>query len=174
MARDETQPAPDLQPNAGLVQRLHLFAGTWLVNLVNVARPKLTLGVRVAAFDARGRVFLVRHSYVPGFYLPGGGVELGESCREAVVREAVEEAGLAFEGPPELFNIYRNDRSGRRDHVVLFVAREAVASGVASAPPGEILEAGFFDPAALPADTTRATAARLREISGEAVVPDIW
>ena len=35
----------------------------------------MTLGVRAAAFDEGGRVFLVRHSYVPGWHMPGGGVE---------------------------------------------------------------------------------------------------
>ena len=46
----------------------------------------MTLGVR-ALLVADGGVVLVRHTYTPGWYLPGGGVERGESVAEAVRRE---------------------------------------------------------------------------------------
>ena len=39
----------------------------------------LTVGVRGAIIDEHNRVFLVRHTYVRGWHLPGGGVEVGES-----------------------------------------------------------------------------------------------
>ena len=43
----------------------------------------MTLGVRAVVIDANDRVFLVRHTYVSGWYLPGGGVEVGQTFREA-------------------------------------------------------------------------------------------
>ena len=39
----------------------------------------MTLGVRAACFDNEGRVFLVKHSYVPGWHMPGGGMERWET-----------------------------------------------------------------------------------------------
>ena len=56
------------------------------------------LGVRVAAsaviFDRRGRVLLQQRSDGGQWGLPGGSVEIGESVREAVIREVREETGL--------------------------------------------------------------------------------
>ena len=49
-------------------------------------RP-LTFGVRGLIYDSgQNRVFLIRHTYVPGWQLPGGGVEVGETAIEALER----------------------------------------------------------------------------------------
>ena len=107
----------------GVVRAAHLRLGSAAVRMSNLFRPELSLGVRLLALDEAGRVFLVRHSYVPDLHLPGGAVDLGESCREAAVREAREEGNLVLDAPPELFHVYWNPVGTRRDHVVLFVAR---------------------------------------------------
>src|ERR1700735_1920813 len=46
----------------------------------------MTLGVRAVVLDGDTRVFLVKHSYVSGWHLPGGGVEVGESFHDALCR----------------------------------------------------------------------------------------
>ena len=79
----------------------------------------LTLGVRGLVIDAERRVFLVKHSYVAGWHLPGGGVEPGETLDAALARELREEGNIELTAPAVLFAIYFNRRVSRRDHVAL-------------------------------------------------------
>ena len=132
----------------------------------------MTLGVRAACFDEEGRVFLVRHSYVPGWYMPGGGVERGETVPAALAKELREEGNLEILGAPELFHVYRNRAASRRDHVVFY--RVNVRQTAPRPADREIVECGFFALDALPDKVTTATLARLRELSGEAQKADIW
>lgn len=131
----------------------------------------MTLGVR-AALLKDGHVILVRHSYTPGWHLPGGGVEAGESVHEALVREIGEEAGAVLSGTPQLFGIYRAPVH-RRDHVTLFVCRDWHQPAPPRLPNAEILECRLFAVDDLPPDTTIATHAQLAEIgSGKPVSVD--
>src|SRR5712672_3843869 len=51
----------------------------------------MTLGVCAVVLDGGDKVFLVKHTYVSGWYLPGGGVEVGESLLDSLRRELMEE-----------------------------------------------------------------------------------
>jgi ADP-ribose pyrophosphatase YjhB (NUDIX family) len=148
-----------------LVSRLITFSALF-------ARP-MTLGVRGLVIDADGRVLLVRHTYVPGYYLPGGGVERGETMIGALARELSEEANITFDEPPSLFGVYLNSRVSARDHVALYVVRAFRQEGP-RAPDHEIAEADFFALDALPSETTRATRARLAEALEAAAVSPYW
>lgn len=125
----------------------------------------MTLGVRCAAFDSRNRILLIRHTYVPGWHFPGGGVEIGDTIYDAVKKELHEEANIILTEPAELFGFYYNGRAFRRDHIALFVARGWQQTDPPRAT-AEIAEHGWFDVAALPTETTRATACRINEIIG--------
>ena len=127
-------------------------------------RRGMTLGVRGAVFDAGNRVFLVKHSYLPGWYLPGGGVEAGETVETALVRELMEEGGIRLDAPPELFGFYFNRAASRRDHVALFVSRSWTQVKPPTGPNLEIIDSGFFPADALPEGTTEATRRRIAEI----------
>lgn len=130
-------------------------------------RP-LTLGVRAAVFDDHGRVFLVRHTYMAGWHLPGGGVEVGEAARDALARELREEAEIELTGEPILHGVHWNRRASRRDHVLVFVVRNFRELGP-KRPDAEIAEAGFFPIDDLPEGTTRQTRERLTEIAASPV-----
>ena len=92
-----------------------------------------TLGARAVVIDGGGRVFLVKHSYVDGWHLPGGGVETGETMLEALARELAEEGNIRLTAPPTLHGVFFNSRVSRRDHVALFIVREFRQDGAAAA-----------------------------------------
>jgi len=135
-------------------------------------RP-MTLGVRGVVVDGRSRVLLVKHGYVPGWHFPGGGVEVGETCAQALARELEEEARVLVQGPPILHGLFLNAKSSRRDHVAVYLVREFSIRGE-RAPDWEIEEARFFSPADLPDGTTAGTRARLAEIFDSAPISGHW
>lgn len=149
-----------------LTERLGALAGL-------LVRP-MTLGVRGILLDDDGRVLLVRHTYLPGWYLPGGGVDAGETVARAVAREIAEETGVAASGVPRLFALYLNARVSRRDHVALLVFDAPCGRPPLRGPSLEIAEVGFFALDALPPDTTAATRRRLAEVFAAAAVPAEW
>jgi ADP-ribose pyrophosphatase YjhB (NUDIX family) len=123
----------------------------------------MTLGVRGVVLDDRNQVFLIRHTYVPGWHLPGGGVETGETALDALGRELREEACITIDETPRLFGVFFNNRISRRDHVLVYVIRRFTVLEV-KRPDREIAEAGFFPLDRLPDGTTGATRNRLAEI----------
>jgi 8-oxo-dGTP pyrophosphatase MutT (NUDIX family) len=132
-----------------------------------------TLGTRAAVIDAQGRVFLIKHSYVSGWHLPGGGVETGETVMLALERELIEEGNIELIGVPRLFGIYFNARVSRRDHVALYVVRD-FRQPSPPVPGREIIDHGFFAPDALPDDATRATRERLAEVLQGKPKSEMW
>jgi 8-oxo-dGTP pyrophosphatase MutT (NUDIX family) len=124
----------------------------------------MTLGVRAVVFDGENRVFLIKHSYVSGWHLPGGGVETGETLHEALKRELAEEGRIELVGEATLFGIYLNSHVSRRDHVALYVVRHFTQDHLPE-PNREIIDCGFFEMAALPPDTTAGTRLRIAEVT---------
>ncbi|MBP0617998.1 NUDIX domain-containing protein [Jiella sp. KSK16Y-1] len=137
-----------------------------------LARP-MTLGVRAAVFDADERIFLVRHTYVSGWYLPGGGVDPGETAAEAICRELLEEGNVELDEPPTLVSVYFNRAASNRDHVLLYRSGGFRRSAL-KMPDREIAETGFFDLDDLPEGTTEATRRRLDELAGRQPIDPYW
>ena len=133
----------------------------------------MTLGVRGLVIDGAGRIFLVKHTYVDGWHLPGGGVEIGETMLVALARELAEEANIRLGGEPKLHGVFYNRRVSRRDHIGLYIVRDFIQDAPPK-PNREIVEHGFFARDALPEDVSRATRARIAEVFGGAAVSELW
>jgi ADP-ribose pyrophosphatase YjhB (NUDIX family) len=133
----------------------------------------LTLGVRGLVIDGQGRVFLVKHTYISGWHLPGGGVEPGETVFDALARELKEEGNIELVDTPKQFAVYFQPAVSWRDHVVLFVV-ERFRQPAPPLPDHEIMAHGFFPHDALPQDTSAATRARIAEVMMGAPVSPCW
>ena len=133
----------------------------------------MTLGVRALVVDETGRIFLVKHSYVSGWHLPGGGVEPGETVIDALIRELAEEGNIEPTAPPRLHGMFFNNRASRRDHVAVFVV-EHFRQTAAPVPDREIVAHGFFALDQLHNDTTAPTRARIIEALAGAPVTERW
>jgi len=132
-----------------------------------------TLGTRAMVIDGAGRIFLIKHTYISGWHLPGGGVETGETLLESLARELVEEGNIRIGATPQLYSVYFNKRISRRDHVALFIVRDFRQEGNPQ-PNNEIAEHGFFAVDALPEDASRATRARVAEVFGGTAISELW
>jgi ADP-ribose pyrophosphatase YjhB (NUDIX family) len=144
----------------------------WRVSIEPVVRPLLhtwwrlsrglTLGVRGVVARDDGCIVLVKHTYVSGWHLPGGGVEAGESAQFSMTRELMEEAGIKLLEPPCLVSVHSNHRHFRGDHVMVFKAAKWVSCETDNS--GEIQAVEWFDPHDLPEDVSPGTRRRLDEI----------
>jgi 8-oxo-dGTP pyrophosphatase MutT (NUDIX family) len=157
----------------GAVRRALEHALQRAADVVGRLTRGMTLGVRALVIDPEGRILLVKHSYVSGWHLPGGGVEPGETLIDALIRELREEANVEPTAPPILHGMFFNDRLSPRNHVAVFVLRD-FRQIAAPKPNFEIIAHGFFPLAELPNDTTAATRARIIEVVGGVPVTERW
>lgn len=159
-------------PGATPVQRLGRLLAPLALLRARMVRG-MTLGVRAAVLDGAGRVFLVKHTYMPGWYLPGGGIEPGETADAAMARELREEGGIELTGPARLHGLYWNARASARDHVAFYEV-SAFVQPRPKRPDREIAASGFFPLEALPEDATPGTRHRIDELLGRRVPDGRW
>lgn len=123
--------------------------------------PKISVGVRALVVDEQERICLVRHTYRSGWFLPGGGVKVGESLVEAMARELLEETGIqASSRPHRIHGVYSSFAEHKSDHIVVFLVSDWAGKLSYSS---EIAAVEFFSPSELPDDASPATQRRIKE-----------
>jgi ADP-ribose pyrophosphatase YjhB (NUDIX family) len=131
----------------------------------------ITLGAQAIIINPENQVLLVKHTYQPHWYLPGGGVKKGESVKTAVLRELKEEVGLITNEEPQLFGVYFHTYLGVNDYPVIFVIKNYSMTDVHSP---EIEQISWFDYEKLPEMISPGTKRRLSEYFSNTVRLDKW
>lgn len=101
-------------------------------------RP-VRMGVRVMMIRDN-KVTLVRQTYMPGWFMPGGGLKRGETLEQAARREAFEETGAEL-GELILMGAYSSFKDWKTDHNLVFICKDFKVTGK---PDHEIAEMGTF------------------------------
>lgn len=99
-----------------------------------IFRP-VRMGVRVIMLQ-NDEVWLVRHTYLPGWYLPGGGLKRNETLEQAARREVREEIGAKM-NEMSLMGVFTSFAQWKTDHTVVFLCRDFERTGKSD---GEIAE----------------------------------
>ena len=115
-------------------------------------RPYVGVG---AVIVAEGKVLIVKRKYDPlagQWSLPGGGVELGETLEESIVREMLEVTGLDIEVGPviEVFDRITRDDDGRVMYHFVLVDYLCWPVGGELRASSDVADARFVDPSELP------------------------
>jgi len=122
-----------------------------------IFRP-IRMGVRVMMIRDE-KVWLVRQTYMPGWFMPGGGLKRNETLEEAARREAREETGAEL-GELTLMGAYSNFTDWKSDHNIVFICTNFE---VKSEPDSEIAELRAFALNELPDDLWPGHLRRLQE-----------
>jgi ADP-ribose pyrophosphatase YjhB (NUDIX family) len=122
-----------------------------------------------------GRVLLVRERTDGGWAMPGGWADPGLTAAQVAVKETDEEAGLAVRAT-RLLALWDRDAQGMEPyaHAVYkaYLSCEPLDPAAEPVPGAEALDAGWFEPAALPElSLTRNTAEQVRRLLALAADP---
>lgn len=110
-------------------------------------------------------MLLVQHLSGTAWYLPGGGVDKGESFVAAVLRELREEIALEVTAVDRLHGLYHSRREAKDDHIAIFLVLvdSGQAARVRIADPRELGNLAWFEVDALPDEISPATRRRIAE-----------
>ncbi|HVZ69654.1 MAG TPA: NUDIX domain-containing protein [Rhizomicrobium sp.] len=128
-------------------------------------------GAHAMIEDGQGRMLLVRHTYMPGWFFPGGGVNRGEPAIDAVKRELKEEVGLERCETCDLFGLYTRKHIWTTNVIALFHVKGATLN---FRPNAEIAEAKFFPLDAPPVGAGPGPLRRFAELRGETPKSGYW
>lgn len=152
----------------GQIGKALITLASWLFERIvislNALMAPTALGVMALVTDERGWVLLVRHSYIEGWLLPGGGVNRGELPDLAIARELKEEIGLTG-GRATFTGLFTRHTGWATNVIVLYRVNGATVS---FHPSWEVREIIWADPENPPEGVDPYHLRRLTEPQGAA------
>ncbi len=130
-----------------------------------IFRP-IRMGVRVVLQEGPN-VWLIRHTYLSGWYLPGGGIKKWESLAKADRLEAYEATGAEL-GTISLLGTFSSFIQWKTDHTVVFLCQDFIFTGASD---GEIAELKLFALSALPENTFPSHRSLLNKLNSKYQIP---
>ncbi len=132
----------------------------------------LNLGVRVIVIY-KNEVLLVKHTYVKGYYFPGGGVSKSELFETAAKRELFEEVGITAHDL-SLFGVYQSVKEKKYTTNAVFIVTLPKRPTLVIQK-SELRDAQFFSTKNLPKDISPGTRRRIAEyLEGRAPLASEW
>lgn len=132
-----------------------------------------TVGVRALIINHNQEILLVKHTYLPGWHLPGGGLDAGETPKDAILREIREEACIKATCDPILFHVYTHQIYGADDYPILYIVKDFEIL-TEKPDPREILDTRWFHYQQLPVDASESTKQRIKEVIQQLPPDDKW
>ena len=132
----------------------------------------LSFGTRVMLL-CKNEVLLVKHTYISGYFLPGGGVKKSELFENSARRELKEEVGILVNNL-SVFGIYKSIKEQKYTTNVVFISKLSKKPTL-KIQKDELVEAGFFNINKLPLKTSPGTKRRIKEyIEGNFPITGEW
>lgn len=120
---DQTPLTPDAQRASLVHKAVSSKIGLSILHRYFWFTRGMTLGVRVIVNNQAGEILVVKHTYIQGWHLPGGGVEHGEDVHSAAIREVCEETGITDLKDLRFLGLEFNSDISKKDHIVFFAAK---------------------------------------------------
>ncbi len=113
------------------------------------------------------QILLLRHSYMPDYYIPGGGIKKNETITEGIIRELKEEVGITVSiDDLMLFLIIESNLEYKQDTAFIFLVKNITKDQQINShnhDKKEILEIKWFDLDNLPKDLSVTTNLVIKE-----------
>lgn len=151
------------------------FAHSVLLYYFRLTRPVVLSG-RLMLIDD-GTVLMLKHTYMPCWFFPGGLVDRGETPLEAAKREALEEVGVVCNTEPTFLGLFSSISQFQNDSIALFVCEDYVLPNDerGEVDKWEIEDVQRFPLAALPEDAWPGTERRIAHyLSGAPPMSGRW
>ena len=132
-----------------------------------------TIGVRAMVIHGND-ILIVKHTYLPQLYHPGGNINCHETPYQAIKRELDEKVDIISSLSLDLFNIYYSNHEHRDNYIVFYIANYNGIKIDKINDKSQDFRYKWFNFNQLPKDILLATLRRIKEYLKIQLVSNYW